>query len=896
MPADDQGPNSGNSAGNSEKPRGKPFAPGTSGNPKGRPRADAADPVGDRISIIEGGVRLDAGGWGSILTGFNSTRDKRTSFTFVAEPLTDDEAQEQWRGDDVVAKVVEILPSDAMRDGFGVKTSDKQESAAIRRALDRLEAGDAIRKAAEYERAYGGAAIFPLINDGAADLAQPLNLARAQAITELVVLEPRELQPHQWDNGRVAVWRLQKLVEMGAAPLPIFVHASRLVVFPGIKVTDRPVNRQFRAWGDSVLMRMQKVLRDYGIAWDAAGALLVDFSQGVFTMDGLNDLIARDKNKVVLQRLQIADLARSVMKMLVVDAKDRFERKATPMSGLPELLDRFGQRLSAAMGMPITKLLGVSAAGLNATGEGDAKNWNAVVAAYRSDRLASPVRRLVEMLLHCKDGPTDGEVPESWSIEWCPLDTPTPKEQADTRKVVAETDAIYAGIGALTPDVIAKNRWGGDSYSPETQVDFEDQAALDAPAQDPEALDATTPAAAMAASGASVQSTAMNGAQVAALVDIVAKVGQKLISGDSARAILAIAFPVSKEQANAVIGPAEKFEAAPPAGAAPGGPAPAPGKVPVEGHTRGGVVVPPHARETPAAPPEVKTDAWDDALRLDYSPDQARAENGQFGEGGGGGTVGSGNGAGSSGGGSLEKLNPVERQMYDHLAQPRKTTAAGDRAIAAKLGLSQGDAIKMAQTIREKLGFSVMTTFRDHAKSSGYKPPKSARADASESMFFARENEYVDPGPRADHVEHRGGKWFAVSTAGTPLGGPYDTEAEADERLRQVEAVVAAKRADYDGQPRLPSGKLHTPAPHTLAHRSSAVAAGAHATAIYSKERDDFVAAADAHRVAERHHAAAGNAAQAQHHAQTAVALASLAESSSVNAQADIEEEEKQDQ
>lgn len=50
----------------------------------------------------------------------------------------------------------------------------------------------------------------------------------------------------------------------------------------------------------------------------------------------------------------------------------------------------------------------------------------------------------------------------------------------------------------------------------------------------------------------------------------------------------------------------------------------------------------------------------------------------------------------------------------------------------------------------------------------------------------------VRPG-RMDKLAKRGGKWVALSADGTKELGTYDTEAEARERLRQVEAAKAAK-------------------------------------------------------------------------------------------------------
>ncbi len=55
----------------------------------------------------------------------------------------------------------------------------------------------------------------------------------------------------------------------------------------------------------------------------------------------------------------------------MLDKKDSFTRVQTPLTNLSDILDRFATRLAAAADMPVTLLMGMSPAGLNATGESD---------------------------------------------------------------------------------------------------------------------------------------------------------------------------------------------------------------------------------------------------------------------------------------------------------------------------------------------------------------------------------------------------------------------------------------------------------------------------------------------------------------------------------------------
>ncbi len=121
--------------------------------------------------------------------------------------------------------------------------------------------------------------------------------------------------------------------------------------------------------------------------------------------------------------------------------------------------------------MPLSKLFGQSATGLNATGEGDARNWYDAVAAYQTERVRPAYERLLKLLFASKSGPTKGIEPENWALKFPPLWQPTAKEQAETRKIIAETDEINYNLGMASSDELRNSRFGGEEYSPETEID-----------------------------------------------------------------------------------------------------------------------------------------------------------------------------------------------------------------------------------------------------------------------------------------------------------------------------------------------------------------------------------------------------------------------------------------
>lgn len=419
-------------------------------------------------------------GWRNVITGLMTSRDKRSGAFQTFEPVTDLEAREWWLGDDMVKKIIETPPRECMRRGYTIKTSKKEISEAIAGAAEELRFDQKCMEAMMMRRAYGGSALFPVMNDASGDLSDPLDEKRIGQIQAVHLFEPRELQPCEWYNnltdkkfGTPSVYRFVPVLAGGMPPPQSLteVHESRLIIFQGIKVSrlHQPGNRV--GWGDGVLTAMRDTLRDFGLVWGGAAALLQDFAQAVLKINGLGDMMATKQDNVARDRLAQIDLLRSIMRAIVIDKEDDFERKPTPLSGLPEMLDRFALRLAAAADMPVTLLMGQSPSGMNATGESDRQFFYDRINGMQHD-VEPQVEQFLRLLQLSQDGPTDGVEEDVWSIEWNPLWSPTEKEVAETRLLVAQADHIWITDSVVSEDDAAESHFGGDTFSADITIDW----------------------------------------------------------------------------------------------------------------------------------------------------------------------------------------------------------------------------------------------------------------------------------------------------------------------------------------------------------------------------------------------------------------------------------------
>jgi phage-related protein (TIGR01555 family) len=459
-------------------------------------------------------------GWENIITGLGTTRDKRLGARVTAVPPVADYSrlEDLYHGDDMARKIAGKAPADMVRKWIslaielgdpGVSGKEAELADDTLQALNDLDAKGKFREALTWAQVYGGAVIVIGADDGGGDmasLAEPLNEDRIRSIKFLEVFDRFDLQiESEYDDPkdglekftRPKTYRIVNYSGTRGANLSSqIVHESRCLRFDG-PLTSRRRRIQNDGWSDSVYTKIDALLADFGLSWAGAAHLLSDFASAVFKMAGLADAVAGGEDNLVIERMILMDKCRSMVRATPIDKDDEeYTRQPTPVSGLPELLDRFMLRLAAAADMPVTVLFGVSPAGLNSSAEGDLTIWYDSVESRQETDLRPPLTRLIDLLFASKDGPTKGAAPEGWELNFNPLWQESAKEKAETRKIIAETDAIYIDTGVVEPEEITMSRFGGESYSSETKIDKErrEAEAEETPAAPQPAPEPTSPA------------------------------------------------------------------------------------------------------------------------------------------------------------------------------------------------------------------------------------------------------------------------------------------------------------------------------------------------------------------------------------------------------------------
>lgn len=434
---------------------------------------------------------LTLDGWTNLLLGLGDPKkDARMRTFFREDRLLPDGCRALYGGNYLAAKLIDRPAADMVRAGFDLKAEKAKDKAEkVEGDWRRLDVLGKFRQALQWERAYGGAMVLIGANDRQADLSKPLNEAGIVSVDYLNVFDSTEAHVTEWyENplgekfGEPRVYRLTPRA-MGTAGISVMtdVHESRVLRFCG-PVPSRNALLHNQGWGDSILQRVHGVLRDEGVTWEAAAALVQDFSVAIYKIRGLQEAMASDNEGLVLKRLNLLEMCKSFLRGVLLDADgEDYERKPTPLAGLPDVLDRFCMRVSSAGDMPVALVFGRSPGGLNgdSNGEADVRFYYDGIDDKRQTKVVPQLERLTRVIMLAKQGPTGGRELKNWQVCTRPLWQPDALTTAQTRLANAQADAAYVQAGVLLPEEVAESRFGGDSYGDEIQLDPDRDALIE---------------------------------------------------------------------------------------------------------------------------------------------------------------------------------------------------------------------------------------------------------------------------------------------------------------------------------------------------------------------------------------------------------------------------------
>lgn len=398
-----------------------------------------------------GEVVMIGDGLANALSGLNTERDK-AAHSYYAEPTVDAlELVNAYRGSWMARKIVDIPAMDSCRNWRGWQ-ADQADIELIEAEEKRLNVRGKVLEARKKARLFGGAAVYADFGD---DASRPLDLVRVQkgGIRFLTVFTPRQLVPGEIDTDPMSEFfgMPKEFTIAGGATGQARIHPSRLTVFVGNDLPDRDIAASAFGWGDSVLVSVMQAVKQAEGASANINSLIYEANVDVVSIEGLSEILKLQGGEDKVRGLLQMNLdAKSNLRALVLDAKNKYDRKAVSFGSLPDLMDRFDQHAAGAADIPMTRFMGMSPGGMNSTGESDLRNYYDRVSAGQTLEMGPAMMRLDEALIRSATGVRNPAI----HYEWNPLWQLGEKDKADIFKTKADAARTLAGSGGTSEPII----------------------------------------------------------------------------------------------------------------------------------------------------------------------------------------------------------------------------------------------------------------------------------------------------------------------------------------------------------------------------------------------------------------------------------------------------------
>lgn len=484
-------------------------------------------------------------------TGLGTLSDPQTHNVWVRrgynERLLTTLYVENW----IARRIITVPADDATKHGRRITTPSMspEDIRRFEQAEKHMHVKQASRSALYWSRLYGGGGIFVAVGGG--DNSEPLSYAGLRsARINYVPLNRNEILPDNStlieDNADPNFGLPEKYILSRAHKDTARIHHSRFIRFEGIEAPRR-VRRENSGWSLSVLdSELISNIEACASMICALGAAVNKANIDIISVPGLfNKLINKQTASQVRMRFSEAKSIQKQTGVMLMDADEtyaRLESKGTSSSA--SLLSDFLQLPAAASGIPVTRLLGISPGGMNATGDSDTDNYMSLIEDIQGGELSS-MYNASDPIVAASIGTT---LPADWSFEFRSI-YPANKKEASEIESRRVQDIILTATSGVVPPSTALRQLADDGAFSAVDANLLDQITElenlggddDDSDNDDVALISSEPAT--MSEEDEPQKKAMNGAQVSSLLEIAQLVKSGSIDFSQASAVLSTAFP-----------------------------------------------------------------------------------------------------------------------------------------------------------------------------------------------------------------------------------------------------------------------------------------------------------------------------------------------------------------
>lgn len=352
-------------------------------------------------------------------------------------------------------QIVEVPAEDMTREWRTFKCDGAED---IRIEEDRLGIPMLANEAVAWARLYGGGGILMLTGQ---DLTKPLDLNKIKRgdLHRALVFDRYDLAPMTLNTWNVLAENYLMPEFYAIVGGRQQVHWSHVARFHGARLPRRQ-RALTQGWGDSELRKCLDDIMDIVASKDGIAELMQEANVDVIKREGLSDELTSGEDGHIIDRYATFSQMKSVVQLALLDGDESYERKTLELGGVAPVIETFMTWISGAADIPVTRLFGTSAKGLNATGEGDLTNYYNSIRSKQLTQLDSGMRQLDEVIVRS----ALGYWPEDFNYTWNPLRQLSDTEIANAAKTRMETALGYLDSGVIQVSQVQRNLQSSEEY------------------------------------------------------------------------------------------------------------------------------------------------------------------------------------------------------------------------------------------------------------------------------------------------------------------------------------------------------------------------------------------------------------------------------------------------
>ena len=344
--------------------------------------------------------------------------------------------------DDMTARFIELIRTS------DIENNDDDKINKINEYLNAFQIKELFNKAAALCGYFGGCLIYVDTDDE--DLLSALDeKSLNHSIKGYVLIEPINIYPGRYNSTNPL--RADYFIPETWFVLGQEVHASRLLYLAADEV-NMLLKPAYNFFGIAPAQIAADSVSHFIKDREAASRLLHKYSLLVLKTD-MGSVLYNGNPEELYDRIKVLADFRDNNSVFVIDKEDEdIVTVTTSIAGITDIVRLSLELMPIMFRQPLTKFLGISPGGMNATGESDENNWNEYVLSQCEKIFRKPVKRLLELIQY----DLFGEVDECIDFIFQVQSSNDEVKEINNNKIKADTYVQLTTAGIISPEEARK--------------------------------------------------------------------------------------------------------------------------------------------------------------------------------------------------------------------------------------------------------------------------------------------------------------------------------------------------------------------------------------------------------------------------------------------------------